>query len=676
MDKQLIFDFVFLALIIIFAVGVCVAWLKRRHVLSAMCGVATIACVAAMVAGPFLVGPRNPGQQAQENNKQAALPQASPSVSPLQRPPSDITLASLERLRPAEVQTAGYQAADACRECHQENHDSWHASYHRTMTQVATPEAIIGDFNDAKVTARGREYLLQRVGDTHWCQMNNPDLPPAPSTRMNVPIVMTTGTHHMQVYWFPGGKGRNLALLPIVYLRETQQWIPRVSAFLKPSNTKISSENGRWNMVCSNCHTTHRRERRVKRDTWDTQVSELGISCEACHGPGQQHIAFHRSTKATGDDPIVNPAHLKTKAASQVCGQCHSIHTNKERLSTLYADGHGYRPGMDLNKTHNIWGPETTQMVKDYMSDKLVDVSESDKLRGMFWKDGTVRVSGREFNGMIESSCHKNGELSCLSCHSMHQDMFDSRDLKAWANDQLAPVALSDKGCTQCHEGNKYGESHTHHAAGSSGSKCYNCHMPHTSYGLLKAIRSHTIFSPNIEKDLKAERPNACNLCHLDKTLQWSAETMHQWYGDDVPELTEEQKTVAASLLWLLKGDAGERALASWAMGWDEAQQASGSDWIAPLLSPLLDDPYDAIRFVTRRSMRSLPGFSDLEFNAMWSPNQRAAVIGSVRTIWQQQTAETRRAEPQLLIEKSGVQIDRLDGLLRQRNDRLVNLIE
>jgi hypothetical protein len=34
--------------------------------------------------------------------------------------------------------------------------------------------------------------------------------------------------------------------------------------------------------------------------------------------------------------------------------------------------------------------------------------------------------------------------------------------------------------------------AHTHHASNSSGNECYNCHMPHTTYGVLSAIRSTT----------------------------------------------------------------------------------------------------------------------------------------------------------------------------------------
>jgi hypothetical protein len=104
--------------------------------------------------------------------------------------------------------------------------------------------------------------------------------------------------------------------------------------------------------------------------------------------------------------------------------------------------------------------------------------------------------------------------------------------------------------------------------------------MPYTTYGLLKTIRSHQISSPSVRASLETGRPNACNLCHLDKTLAWTAEYLNQWYGTAKPALglaDSDEQSVAASLLWLLRGDAGQRAIVAQSMGWPAAQQASGT---------------------------------------------------------------------------------------------------
>jgi hypothetical protein len=96
--------------------------------------------------------------------------------------------------------------------------------------------------------------------------------------------------------------------------------------------------------------------------------------------------------------------------------------------------------------------------------------------------------------------------------------------------------------------------------------------MPRTTFGLLHAMRSHQVSSPTVQESIAYGRPNACNLCHLDQTLGWAAQHLHAWYNQPVPELSEDDRTIAAGVQWILKGDAGQRALVAWGMGWESAK--------------------------------------------------------------------------------------------------------
>jgi predicted CXXCH cytochrome family protein len=139
-------------------------------------------------------------------------------------------------------------------------------------------------------------------------------------------------------------------------------------------------------------------------------------------------------------------------------------------------------------------------------------------------------MSGRDYNGLIESACFQSGTLSCLSCHSMHESD---------PVDQLNTAAEGNEACLQCHETYRDRiEQHTHHPEDSAGSTCYNCHMPHTVYGLLKSIRSHYIDSPDAVESSRVGRPNACNLCHLDRSHEWTANYLSEWYGYPPAELS------------------------------------------------------------------------------------------------------------------------------------------
>jgi hypothetical protein len=106
-------------------------------------------------------------------------------------------------------------------------------------------------------------------------------------------------------------------------------------------------------------------------------------------------------------------------------------------------------------------------------------------------------------------------------------------------------------------------------------------------------------------------------------------------------------------------------------MAWPPAPQASGTDWMAPHLAQLLDDPYDAVRFGAARSMKSLPGFSGFSFDFVApSTARRQAQLRSMVT-WDRSRSKPGRAAPELLMTAAGdVDIPRVLALLKQRNNR------
>ena len=576
---------------------------------------------------------------------------------PKQSPTEVFKIASSHR--PQEVLKDGYVSSQSCVDCHPNQHESWHASYHRTMTQVATPETVIGRFDGSQVKVDALQAEFDRRGDEFWVKMF-----PVGGKEIEQPVVMTTGSHHQQAYWMSTGWQRQLSMVPFVYIRDADRWFPRRAIFLKPPGAQADAlHKGRWNNTCIACHTTHG-DPAISASGIQTKVAEFGIACEACHGPGENHMRFHQessSSEATeiAKDDIVNPSSLSHMRNAEVCGQCHS--TFADDLASFSAGGDQYRSGDALWETRDHAG-----LQKD---------------DSQFWKDGMVRVSGREFNGLVDTPCYQRGTMTCLSCHSMHQEETDTRPLTEWANDQLRVDALGNDACLQCHK--EFSEqdaltAHTHHAADSSGSLCYNCHMPHTSYGLLKAIRSHQISSPDVHVDLSTGRMNACNLCHLDKTLGWTAEHLQSWYGSESPPLDEEQQKISAAVLQLLTGDAGQRALVAWHLGWPDAQEISGTDWIAPQLSVLLEDPYDAVRYIANRALLTLAGYTHWSFDFLAPQETRAEAREEVVSIWNRLRENSiEEPDPAVLLDAEGrLEKELQQKLLLRRSNREVYLRE
>jgi len=275
--------------------------------------------------------------------------------------------------------------------------------------------------------------------------------------------------------------------------------------------------------------------------------------------------------------------------------------------------------------------------------------------------------------------------MSCLSCHEMHQAADDLRPREEWGDDQLHPGMRGNTACTQCHdeyEDESFLAAHTHHAPSSTGSNCYNCHMPYTTYGLLKGIRSHEVSSPDVRASVETGRPNACNQCHLDKTMGWAAQRLKEWYGITPPGLTAEQREIAASILWALKGDAGQRALMAWSFGWEPARTVSGTDWFAPFLATLAGDPYHAVRYIAYRSLKDLPSASGLRYDYMMERPERDRAVMQVIQRWiPQQASKGFRHAPELLMDiEGGLGIGgmqaRTNELLSEREDPPLTLNE
>jgi hypothetical protein len=539
--------------------------------------------------------------------------------------------------RPIAVQEGGYVSSNACRSCHAREYESWAGSYHRTMTQVATPTSVLGDFRKQQVSDQP-VYTVERNGDRFLFGMADDASQPL----TQYPVTLVTGSHHMQIYWYEMGESRKLGQLPYVYMLDDKRWVPRATVFLEPPAPKRKpDESGRWSQACISCHTTQGQPRIGAGDThaFDSQVAEFGIACEACHGPGEQHVQANSSPLARyakhldGDKAqpdIVHPKRLDKQRASEICSQCHSLWQDNNVAASESSNLHGaaYRPGEDASDKR--WLVQPSRSAKDPRVASVIK-SYPRYVEGQFWPDGMARVSGREFSGMIDSPCYIAGDMSCLSCHNMHKPTDDPRSLTAWANDQLAHGMDGNAACTQCHK--SYAEpatltAHTKHAEASDGSSCYNCHMPRTSYGLLKSMHSHKISVPSVAETSQVGRPNACNLCHLDKSLGWTAAQLKRLYDIDSPELSDDEKSVELSLLMAVRGDAGQRALIAGAIDWPAAQRASKHGVLPPLLGVLMDDPYDAVRYMAGRALRSLPDVdaSGLGYDPVPRPETRPAV--------------------------------------------------
>ncbi|MDX1555019.1 MAG: cytochrome c3 family protein [Xanthomonadales bacterium] len=558
---------------------------------------------------------------------------------------------------PEPVVHDGMLPSNTCKGCHPRQYDTWHQSYHRTMTQVAGPDTVVAPFDGRTLLWNGQAWEVNRRGEEFWVkQVGSGDFDAGDDEEQSHRVVMTTGSRHQQIYWLAGENGA-LRQFDWVWEMAMDRWIPSEHSFLRPPDWQQHAPT--WNQDCVRCHSVGPLPGYdAVAETWNTEVTELGIACASCHGPGEAHVSKHRNPiqrhlahLADQPDPtIVNPRRLDQQRSAEVCGQCHSYAS----LPGGFYEGNwaDFRAGKALDEHQ-----------------QLFQNSPSPSSESLFWPDGSARTGGREYNAMVLSGCYTEGELTCVSCHDMHGD--EPLDL-------IAADMNGDRSCVQCHA--DLGAdiaAHTFHEPDSSGSRCLNCHMPYTSYALLGASRSHRISSPETSGVTSRDQPNACNLCHLDKTLAWTAGHLSERYGQPEPELSLDQVTVASSILWVMRGDAAQRTIAAWHMGQPWAIEASGDNWQPVYLARLLEDPYSAVRLIAHRSLVALTG-DEQPFDYLGSEEHRRAVMRHYDASWRmKRMMDGDSAPPETLVghaEQLGE--DTIERLYSERDNRWLLISE
>lgn len=592
-----------------------------------------------------------------------------------------------------------YVTSDTCLKCHPSHHASWHRSYHRTMTREATPENVKGDFSNKTVKVGGVTSRLTREGDRFFMETADPTWgrrmadsgkPPEewrPQQLKKFEVSRLVGSHWFQECMYRDPAGRYLRL-PLSYHIVEQRWVHTNGAFLSPDTNEFWDKSTVWNESCVYCHNTKPSKRPGQRilvkgervpSGYDTRVAELGIACEACHGPGEEHVRvnqdparrFALQQSGQSDPTIINPSKLTAQRSSEICGHCHGASVpHGDAWGPMHTDP--YTAGDDLERFLFIFWSEAEQKQLYERPQRERPPLPPAPLDGRFWGDGTPLTTAVEYQGMALSKCFEEGRgrLTCLSCHSLH----DSNP-----NFQLGRRMETNEACYQCHA--NYREkltAHTHHAADSAGSLCYNCHMPYQVYSLLTTHRTHRIHNPLVKDSVGTGKPHACNLCHLDKSLGWTQEQLVKWYGHQPASLSEDEQRISSAVLHLLQSDARSRAVTAGAFSWPPAQEVSGTDWMGSVLLTVLErDRYPAVRYLGHRALRTLNDESTGGYDYMASPLVRDAQLGVLRqALLKRPRPDPARHGAIPLTAGGDLDMTKMNEFLQKRNDPDVSIHE
>ncbi len=371
----------------------------------------------------------------------------------------------------ASVAGAHFVGSVACQSCHQDVYKRWSQTRMANVVRDprAHPDAIIPDFSE-------------------------PD-PVLTFTKNDVAFVY--GSRWKQRYFTK--RGDDFFPLPAQWDVTNKRWLPYhvpdnadwwVSFYPKDNMQRPTGP------LCDGCHS-------VNYDIKTKTPTEWNVGCEACHGAGSAHVAH------PAKDNIINPSRLDYVAANDTCIRCHS---------------QGRPPGNPIDGKYYDWPVGFQQGLRLVDFWKLEDHKLGD-LTFTHFPDGTAHKNRMQGNNFVQSLMNTRG-VTCFSCHDPH------------GSDNVAMLrAKGDSLCLTCHGPDAQTgpfaasiQAHTHHRADSPGSKCSACHMPaiEEQLGAVK-VHAHTFrFIPPSETEALGV-PNACNVCHNDKTVDWTKKTLATW---------------------------------------------------------------------------------------------------------------------------------------------------
>ena len=116
--------------------------------------------------------------------------------------------------RPMIHREDGNVGSESCRPCHLQQHESWTRTYHRTMTQRASTETVVGAFDGEPVSYMGNSARPFRRGDRFFMDI------PADDGRREAEVVLAVGSRRYQQYFEQVTDGGEQAYrrLPILWL--------------------------------------------------------------------------------------------------------------------------------------------------------------------------------------------------------------------------------------------------------------------------------------------------------------------------------------------------------------------------------------------------------------------------------------------------------------------------
>ena len=500
----------------------------------------------------------------------------------------------------APAAAPAYVGSQTCAGCHESEERAWTGSHHAWAWTQPDETTVLGDFDDAVFEHRGLITRFIRRDDAFFVETEGAD-----GALHTFQVTGLAGVAPLQQYLLSTEAGR-IQAFDIVWDVEGKRWYHLYPDQDLPPGDGLhwTGPYKNWNARCAECHATgFVKNYDARSRSYDSMQAEIGVGCEACHGPGEAHVAWAKAPE--GYDPARWPGltakgftiGFAAESPETEIEQCAGCHSRREP----FGDGNPL-PGTAFHDAYRL---------------ALLRA-------GLYHPDGTIKDEVYVYGSFLQSRMYANG-VRCTDCHDPH-----TAGLKAAGN------AV----CAQCHSsaGNQrfptlrradYDDpSHHFHPKDSAGAQCVGCHMIERVYMGIDGRRDHSFRVPRPDLFLATGAPNACTDCHTDRNAAWAATEIAQRFPDSDRRGPHFSQTFAAarhnpaasaeSLLAIAEQDGLPGMIRASAL---DLLRPAADEAIAARAAPLIGDDDPLVRAAaiavqrgappTDRIQRLVPAFED-----------------------------------------------------------------
>jgi predicted CXXCH cytochrome family protein len=237
---------------------------------------------------------------------------------------SAVTVPALQPVSAQEL--SGYVGSRRCVVCHKAQEPQLHSRHALTLRNTSSPDQV-AIFKD------GSYVSDPQLSTTYEPQFKNGRcevLLTAGRRKETITPKWVFGSGHRGFTYLASRQGLEVEL-HVSYYSQEKRWDITPGQLGRPRElTPLGETLDQESLTrCFLCHTTAlvRESEKVKPES-----SILGVGCEACHGPGRDHIAAAKRREA--DLLMARLSTNRRQVSDQLCNQCHRPMGNAEVVAT------------------------------------------------------------------------------------------------------------------------------------------------------------------------------------------------------------------------------------------------------------------------------------------------------------------------------------------------------